>query len=105
MVILCRLRSIAYGQKKSFANGWAFIVLVVLWLRSFGIKGHIVLQSDWGGDEGKIEWVNRCLGSLDAEITRIQKGRKEQNERHQFPIFDCLQLGKMLQYPAETYGR
>lgn len=79
-----RIRFIAYGQEKSFANGWAFIVLVVLWVRSFGIKGHIVLQSDWGdewgGDEGKkIGWMNRCLGSLEAEITRIQKGRKEQN--------------------------
>ncbi|MEO0129280.1 MAG: hypothetical protein ABIL02_03490, partial [candidate division WOR-3 bacterium] len=69
-------------------------------VRSFGIKGRIVLQSDggdeWGGDEGKkIEWMNRCLGSLDAEITRVQKGRKEQNERYQFPIFDCLQLDKI----------
>lgn len=82
--IRTRTRFIAYGQQKSFANGWAFILLVVLWVRSFGIIGHIVLQSDWGdewgGDEGKkLEWMNSRLAPLDAEVTRIQKGRKEQN--------------------------
>lgn len=82
--IRTRIRFLAYGQQKSFANGWAFIILVVLWVRAFGVRGHIVLQSDWGdewgGDDGKkIAWMNQLLVRLDAEITRIQKGRKEQN--------------------------
>ncbi len=79
-----RVRFIAYGQQKSFSNGWAFILLVVLWVRAFGIKGHIVLQTDWGdewgGDDGKkLAWMNGLLAPLDAEITRIHKSRKEEN--------------------------
>jgi len=82
--IRTRLRFIAYGQQKSFANGWAFIILVVLWLRAFGVRGRIVIQTDWGdewgGDDGKkLAWMNQLLASWDAEITRIHKGRKEEN--------------------------
>lgn len=82
--IRTRIRFLAYGQEKSFSNGWAFIVLVVLWLRSFGIKVKITIQTDWGdefgGDEGKkIAWMNQQLAPLEAEITRIHKGRKEEN--------------------------
>jgi len=81
---------LAYGEEKSFANGWLFMNLVVWWLRAFGIKGKIVMQSDWGEENGgksqqKIERMNKALAKLDAEITRIQKGKKEQNgyvERH-----------------------
>jgi len=57
---------------------------VVLWLRAFGIKGKIIIQSDWGEENGgkshwKIEQMNKELVRLSAEITRIQKGKKEQN--------------------------
>ncbi len=79
-----RLRFLAYGQQKSFSNGWAFLLLVVFWLRAFGVKQRIIIQTDWGdefgGDEGKkIAWMNQRLGLFDSEITRIYKGRKEQN--------------------------
>ena len=79
-----RLRFLAYGQQKSFSNGWAFLLLVVFWLRAFGVKQRIVIQTDWGdefgGDEGKkIAWMNQRLSLFDSEITRIYKGRKEQN--------------------------
>lgn len=82
--IRTRIRFLAYGQQKSFSNGWAFIVLVVLWIRSFGIKHKTIIQTDWGeefgGDDGKkIAWMNQILGNLNAEITRIHKGRKEEN--------------------------
>ena len=30
-----KIRFLAYGQQQSFSNGWAFMILVVLWLRSF----------------------------------------------------------------------
>lgn len=36
------------GEEQSFANGWLFIIFVVVWLRAFSIKGKIVIQSDWG---------------------------------------------------------
>jgi len=79
-----RLRFLAYGQTKSFNNGWAFIIVVVLWLRAFGIKHRIILQSDWGDEFGgtqekKLTTMNHLLAHLDAELTRIQKGRPEQN--------------------------
>ncbi|MEO0128459.1 MAG: helix-turn-helix domain-containing protein [candidate division WOR-3 bacterium] len=79
-----RLRFLAYGQQKSFCNGWTFIVLVMHWLRAFGIKHKTMIQTDWGdefgGDEGKkIEKMNQLLAGLNAEITRIHKGRKEEN--------------------------
>ncbi|MEO0093977.1 MAG: helix-turn-helix domain-containing protein, partial [candidate division WOR-3 bacterium] len=79
-----RLRFIAYGEEKNFSNGWAFIILVVLWLRAFGVQWRIFIQTDWGeefGDksERKIRIMNKLLANLGAEITRIQKGKKEQN--------------------------
>ena len=82
--IRTRIRFLAYGQQKSFSNGWAFIIFVVLWLRAFGIKVKTIIQTNWGdefgGDDGKkIAWMNQLLAPLSAEITRIQKGRKEQN--------------------------
>lgn len=82
--IRTRIRFLAYGQEKSFSNGWAFIVFVVLWLRSFGIKVKITIQTDsgdeFGGDDGKkIAWMNQLLAPLNAELTRIHKGREEEN--------------------------
>lgn len=74
-----RIRFLAYGQEESFANGWLFINLVVLWLRAFGIKEHITIQTDWGGEFGGKSGRNESLAGLDAEVTRIQKGRREQN--------------------------
>lgn len=56
------------------------------WFYGFGrgVKVQIIIQTDWGdewgGDDGKkIAWKNQLLAPLGAEITRIQKGRKEQN--------------------------
>ena len=79
-----RIRFIAYAQEKSFANGWAFILLVIFWLRAFGISHRITIQTDWGEEFGgksqrKIREMNNLLANLNAEITRIQKGKKEQN--------------------------
>jgi len=50
--IRTRIRFLAYGQQKSFSNGWAFIILVILWLRAFGIKSKIPMQTDWGDEFG-----------------------------------------------------
>ncbi len=79
-----RISFIAYGQEQSFSNGWAFLVFVVLWLRAFGIKHRIQLQTDWGEEYGgkssrKIARMNKLLAPLGAEVTRIEKGKKEQN--------------------------
>jgi len=44
--IRTRIRFLAYGQQDSFNNGWAFMILIVLWVRSFGVKHHITMQTD-----------------------------------------------------------
>jgi transposase len=82
--IRTRTRFLAYGQQDSFSNGWTFIILVILWLRSFGIECHITIQTDWGEEFGgtsgkKIARMNKLLSHLNAEITRIHKGRAQQN--------------------------
>jgi hypothetical protein len=82
--IRTRNRLLAYGQEKSFVNGWLFIILVALWLRAFGIKVHIIIQTDRGEEFGgkstcKLAMMNKVLAEFDAELTRIQKGKKEQN--------------------------
>jgi len=82
--IRTRIRFLADGQQKSLSNGWAFMVLVMPWLCSFGIKHKTIMQTDsgdeFGGTDGKkIAWMNHLLGNLNAEITRLHKGRKEEN--------------------------
>jgi len=82
--IRTRTRFLAYGQEKNFVNGWLFIILVVIWLRAFGIRVHIIIQTDWGEEYGgksqrKLAMMNKVLAEFDAELTRIQKGKKEQN--------------------------
>jgi len=79
-----RVRFIAYGQEDSFSNGWAFMILVVLWLRSFGVMHKLRMQTDWGEEFGgksakKLAKMNELLAHLDTEVTRIHKGRKEEN--------------------------
>jgi len=49
-----RIRFLAYGQQQRFINGWAYMILLVLWLRSFGIRHQIIMQSDWGNEFGGI---------------------------------------------------
>jgi len=82
-----RLRFLAYSRELSVTNGIAFMVLVVLHLRSNGIRGRLVWQTDWGvefggSDPGRINELQRkYYQPLGAVLTRYPKGRKGYNGR------------------------
>ena len=60
--IRIRLRFLAYGEQQNLANDWTFIVLVVLWIRAFGVKGRMIIQTDWGSTDGKnISWMRSYI--------------------------------------------
>ena len=80
--IRTRIRFLAHRQEKSFSNGWAFIVFVVLWLRSLGIKVKITIQTDWGDEFGaddgkKIAWMNQQLARLGRKLPASIKAVKK----------------------------
>jgi len=83
--VYSRLRFLAYSEEKSFANGLAFMLLVLLWLRGFGVRGKVRLQTDWGEEFGgsSERKLNRLqkkfLSPLSSELIRIPKGKKEYN--------------------------
>ena len=80
-----RLRFIAYSYEKTFANGLAFMILLALWLRAFGIDHPLFFQTDWGEEfGGKSERKYRMIRKtfftpLGVELIRIPKGKKEYN--------------------------
>ena len=75
--IRTRIRFLAHRQEKSFSNGWAFIVFVVLWLRSLGIKVKITIRTDWGDDGKKIAWMNQQLARLGRKLPASIKAVKK----------------------------
>jgi hypothetical protein len=80
-----RTRFLAYSTEKTFANGLAFMVLVILWLRAHGLRHHISHQTDWGEEFGgkspkKLAALDRRIFQpLGASLLRIRKGRKTDN--------------------------
>ena len=80
-----RMRFLAYSREKTFANGLAFMTLVVLWLRAYGLNHHVSFQTDWGEEFGgksprKLASLDRRFFSpLGATLHRIRKGRTTDN--------------------------
>ena len=79
-----RMRFACYAYEKSFINGYNFILLVVAWLRLFGIYHRVYFQSDWGEEFGgksmkKLQTINETLDKIGATILRIRKGRPNDN--------------------------
>jgi len=78
------MRFACYGYEKSFINGYNFMLLVLAWLRLFGIYHRVYFQSDWGEEFGgksirKIERINRELDKPGATLLRIAKGKPNEN--------------------------
>jgi transposase len=82
-----RLRFLAYSYSLDSTCGLAFLLLVLLWLRSFSVDWPVVFQTDWGvefgGDNPKNieEWNERFLAPLGGALKRYPKGRKGYNGR------------------------
>lgn len=77
-----RLRFIALSRGLNITNGLCFVVLVMSWLRAWGIKEEIFWQEDWGQEFGGDN--PKKLRELDKEyyqpygaiLGRAPKGRK-----------------------------
>ncbi|MFQ6056986.1 MAG: hypothetical protein ACE5J3_13520 [Methanosarcinales archaeon] len=82
-----RFRFLAYSRELTLTNGLAFEILVMLWLRKFGIQETVHWQTDWGEEFGgsnphKLrELQERFYGPFNAVLNRIPKGKKEYNGR------------------------
>jgi hypothetical protein len=80
-----RVRFIGYSYEKSFRLGEEFMRMVVLWLRGFGIRGPVYMQTDNGQEFGGFQ--SRKLKRLHeyywerygVKLYRIRRGRKEDN--------------------------
>jgi transposase len=82
-----RLRFLAYSHHNNRTNGLAFLLLVLLWLRTYGITTPVTFQTDWGvefgGDNpqtiGALQ--QRFLQPLNGTLCRYPLGRKQYNGR------------------------
>jgi hypothetical protein len=46
--VVTRMKFVAYSYEQTFANGLSFMLLLVCWLRLFGVKHPIYIQIVWG---------------------------------------------------------
>ena len=82
-----RLRFIAYSDRLNRTNGLAFMVLVLMWIRAYGVQVEVEIQTDWGqefgGDNPEFveELSERFLEPIGGRLRRYPKGRKEYNGR------------------------
>lgn len=82
-----RLRFLAYSHELNRTNGVAFLLLVLMWLRSLGVEEEVEFQTDWGQEFGgdNPEQVRQLsaqfLEPLGGKLCRYLKGRKGYNGR------------------------
>ena len=77
-----RFRFLAYSYSLSVVNGLCFVVLVMSWLRAWGIEVEVQWQEDWGSEFGgenphhlaKLD--ERYYRPFRARLCRAPKGRK-----------------------------
>jgi putative transposase len=80
-----RIRFLSYSYEKSFANGLAFMLTVIYFLRMLGITHTITLQTDNGQEFGgtsidKLHYLNKDIFEpLNSRLIHIPKGKKEWN--------------------------
>jgi len=77
-----RIRFLGYSYRLNQTNGLAFVILVMSWIRGFGIKGEVIWQEDWGQEFGgdnpdKLEKLDRIYyRPFGARLMKAPKGRK-----------------------------
>ena len=82
-----RLRFLAFSHTLSTTHGLAFLLLVLSWLRAWGVHTPVAFQSDWGvefgGDNPQRvqELSTRFLAPLGGALCRYPLGRKGYNGR------------------------
>jgi transposase len=82
-----RMRFLAYSHHLNRTNGLAFLILVLLWLRGFGVEQKVEFQTDWGQEFGGdnpqriAQLAERFLHPLEGDLRRYPLGRKGYNGR------------------------
>ena len=82
-----RLRFLAYGYANNRTNGLAFLILVLAWLRAFGIETPVTFQTDWGQEFGGdnpaqvTDLSTHYFQPLRGQLRRYPMGRKGYNGR------------------------
>ena len=82
-----RIRFLAYSHSLNRTNGLAFLILVLLWLRTLGVEQKVEFQTDWGQEFGgnnptRIALLaQRFLHPLGGDLRRYPLGRKGYNGR------------------------
>jgi len=72
-----RIRFLSYSYEKTFANGLAFMLTIIYFLRMLGLKHQITIQTDNGEEFGgksvdKLQYLNReIFQPLNARLIHI----------------------------------
>jgi len=80
-----RIRFLSYSYTKNFTNGLLFMMSIIYFVRSLGLKHKITIQTDNGEEFGgksvnKIEFLNKeIFNPLGSILIHIPKGKKEYN--------------------------
>ena len=81
MEVATRTRFTAYSHELSATYGFMFIVFVLLWLRTHGVRGEVRVRLDNGlefcsGSQKKLDQWNKSLSVLGATLDPIPPGAK-----------------------------
>jgi putative transposase len=82
-----RLRFLAFSHTLSTTHGLAFLLLVLSWLRAWGVETPVAFQTDWGVEFGgdnpqRVQELSaRFLAPLGGALCRYPLGRKGYNGR------------------------
>jgi putative transposase len=82
-----RIRFLAYALANNSTNGLAFLIFVLLWLRSYAIDTLVTFQTDWGQEFGgddptRVAQLSaRYLEPLQGQLRRYPLGRVGYNGR------------------------
>ncbi len=82
-----RLRFLAFRYALNNTCGLAFLILVLIWLRAFGVEQDVTFQTDWGQEFGgdnphRVQALSeRFLAPLGGALRRYPPGRKGYNGR------------------------
>ena len=82
-----RLRFLAYSHSLNSTNGIAFLLLVLMALRAFGLDNPVTFQTDWGQEFGGdnpdrvLRLSEQFFQPLGGQLSRYPKGRKQYNGR------------------------
>src|SRR4030042_2428723 len=84
LAVNTRFKLVAYSREKSWTNGLCWYLWVISWLRSHGVKSHIVFTADNGEEFGGKSWMKvrelrKLIGGFGCRLIQNHKGHCEEN--------------------------